>query len=282
MRPWPSVAGSCPGLLVVGITAPLAFSKFATICSHIERAIPRGSLMRRTAPARAAALLAALTLGLTACAESESGGGGGGGAADETGPIKIGAVLDITGAGASLGVPERKTLELLAEQLERGRRHRRPAGRADHRGQPVHRGRRGQGDATKLVNEDEVDIVLGASRTGPSLAMRPIAESDQDADDLAGRQRDDRRRLRVGLQDRAERPRRDREHRRLRADARAGRRSGSRATRPASARASQEMLDELGAADGHLGGRHREVRPRRHRLHRADGQPPQRRAPTST
>ena len=134
---------------------------------------------RRTATTRTAALLAAMTLSLAACAESDDGGGGGGGgSADETGPIKIGAVLDITGAGASLGVPERQALELLAVQLEE-------EGGIDGREvELIIEDNQSTEDGAakamnKLVNEDEVDIVLGASRTGPSLAMRPIAESTE-------------------------------------------------------------------------------------------------------
>ncbi|MCZ2839314.1 ABC transporter substrate-binding protein [Modestobacter sp. VKM Ac-2985] len=133
---------------------------------------------RRTATTRTAALLAAMTLSLAACAESEEGGGGSGASADETGPITIGAVLDITGAGASLGVPERQALELLAAQLEE-------EGGIDGREvELIIEDNQSTEDGAakamnKLVNEDEVDIVLGASRTGPSLAMRPIAESSE-------------------------------------------------------------------------------------------------------
>lgn len=134
---------------------------------------------RRTAPARIAALAAALALGLAACSESPEGDGGGDAAAtDESGPITIGAVLDITGAGASLGVPERQTLELLAEQLQ-------SEGGIDGREvELIIEDNQSTEDGAaqamnKLVNQDEVDIVLGASRTGPSLAMRPIAEQAQ-------------------------------------------------------------------------------------------------------
>jgi branched-chain amino acid transport system substrate-binding protein len=144
-----------------------------------DRAAVKGDLMgRRTATTRTAALLAAMTLSLAACAESDDGGGGGGGSAEETGPIKIGAVLDITGAGASLGVPERQALELLAGQLEE-------EGGIDGREvELIIEDNQSTEDGAakamnKLVNEDEVDIVLGASRTGPSLAMRPIAESTE-------------------------------------------------------------------------------------------------------
>jgi len=132
---------------------------------------------RRITPARLVAVAAALTLGLAGCSESADSGDDGG-SADESGPITIGAVLDITGAGASLGVPERQALELLAGQLQ-------AEGGIDGREVELiieddQSTEDGAAQAmNKLVNEDEVDIVLGASRTGPSLAMRPIAEQAQ-------------------------------------------------------------------------------------------------------
>lgn len=112
---------------------------------------------------------AGLSLALAGCAEDDSGGG-----ADE-GPIKIGAVLDITGPGASLGVPERQTLEMLAERVNAD-------GGIDGREiELLIEDNQSTEDAaaraaTKLLQTEEVDILLGASRTGPSLAMRPIAE----------------------------------------------------------------------------------------------------------
>jgi len=137
--------------------------------------------MVRTASLKVAAVLAAATLALAGCAEEEAGGGGGGGGAGpatETGPIKIGAVLDITGAGASLGVPERQTLELLAEQLaEEGGIDGREVELLIEDNQSTEDG--AAKAMSKLVDQEEVDIVLGASRTGPSLAMRPIAESSE-------------------------------------------------------------------------------------------------------
>lgn len=129
----------------------------------------------RTAIAAAAA---ALALTLTACAEESGGQGGGGGGGSQEGPIKIGAVLDITGAGASLGVPERQTLEMLAEQVN-------AEGGIDGREiELIIEDNQSTEDAaaraaTKLIQTDQVDILLGASRTGPSLAMRPIAEQAQ-------------------------------------------------------------------------------------------------------
>ena len=65
-----------------------------------------------------AAVAASIALAFTGCTASNFGGDDGGGdAATESGPIKIGAVLDITGVGANLGVPEQNTLNMLAEQL---------------------------------------------------------------------------------------------------------------------------------------------------------------------
>jgi branched-chain amino acid transport system substrate-binding protein len=96
----------------------------------------------------------------------------------EDGPIKIGAVLDITGVGASLGVPEQNTLNMLADQVNE-------AGGIDGRevelviidNQSTEDG--AAKATTRLIESEDVDILIGASRTGPSLAMRPIAESAQ-------------------------------------------------------------------------------------------------------
>jgi len=124
---------------------------------------------------RLAVLLAAGALLAAGCAEEQPAPGAQGGA-EETGPFKIGAVLDITGAGASLGVPERDTLTLLTDQLN-------AQGGIDGRQvEMIIEDDASTEDgaaraATKLITEDQVDVLLGASRTGPSLAMRPIAES---------------------------------------------------------------------------------------------------------
>jgi branched-chain amino acid transport system substrate-binding protein len=125
---------------------------------------------------RLAVLVAAGALVVAGCAEQQPvpGAPAGGGADD--GPFKIGAVLDITGAGASLGVPERDTLTLLAEQLNAaggiGGRQVELTVEDDASTED------GAAKATsKLISEDQIDILIGATRTGTSLAMRPIAES---------------------------------------------------------------------------------------------------------
>lgn len=135
--------------------------------------------MRQGIRALAAATLG-LSLALAGCAENEvdTGSNGGNGGGNDDGPIKIGAVLDITGAGASLGVPERQTIEMLADQVNSD-------GGIDGRqieliiedNQSTEDG--AARAASKLLQTDRVHILLGASRTGPSLAMRPIAEQAQ-------------------------------------------------------------------------------------------------------
>lgn len=116
------------------------------------------------------ATAAILAVAVGACAEDDNGGGG-----DTGGPIRVGAILDITGAGASLGVPERKTLELLTKKTNE-------AGGIGNRKieLTIEDNQSTEDGAAKAMNElvsKNVDIIIGASRTGTSLAMRPIAES---------------------------------------------------------------------------------------------------------
>jgi branched-chain amino acid transport system substrate-binding protein len=130
--------------------------------------------MGRTRRVALVAAAATLMITMVGCAEKQDGDTSAG-TGNSTGPITIGAVLDITGAGASLGVPERKTLELLTKQVnEAGGINGRQVKLVVEDNQSTEDG------AAKAMNEmvsQKVDIVLGASRTGPSLAMRPVAES---------------------------------------------------------------------------------------------------------
>lgn len=121
---------------------------------------------------------AALTLTAAGCAEESGDDGadtGGGDGDGDSGPIRIGVVLDITGAGATLGIAERETIELLAQQVN-------DDGGIDGREvEVIIEDNQSTEDGaarvtTSLLNTEEVDILIGASRTGPSLAMRPLAE----------------------------------------------------------------------------------------------------------
>ncbi|WP_165877471.1 ABC transporter substrate-binding protein [Agromyces fucosus] len=125
-----------------------------------------------------AAVAASIALALTGCGASNFGGDSGGGETAEDGPIKIGAVLDITGVGANLGVPEQNTLNMLAEQLNAD-------GGIDGREvELIIKDNQSTEDGaakatTQLIENDDVDLIIGSSRTGPSLAMRPLVEAAQ-------------------------------------------------------------------------------------------------------
>lgn len=89
--------------------------------------------------------------------------------------VKIGAVLSITGPASFLGEPEKKTLEMYVKDLN-------AAGGVN--GQQITTviyddggdASKARTFATRLVEEDKVDAVLGGSATGPSLAMAPVFE----------------------------------------------------------------------------------------------------------
>ena len=87
--------------------------------------------------------------------------------------IKIGAVLSVTGPASFLGDPEKKTLEMYVKALN-------AAGGVN--GEQITTiiyddggdASKARTFATRLVEEDKVDAVLGGSATGPSLAMAPV------------------------------------------------------------------------------------------------------------
>jgi len=118
---------------------------------------------------------AAATIALAGCGAQNFGGEE---TPSETGPISIGAVLDITGPGATLGVPQQNTLQMLADELNE-------AGGINGREVILHIvDNQSTEDAaaravSDLIEQDDVDIILGASRTGPSLAMRPVVEQNE-------------------------------------------------------------------------------------------------------
>lgn len=125
-----------------------------------------------------AAVAASIALAITGCSASNFGGDNGGGdSASEEGPITIGAVLDITGVGANLGVPEQNTLNMLSDQLnEDGGINGREVELIIKDNQSTEDG---AAKATNELIENGVDLIIGASRTGPSLAMRPLVEAAQ-------------------------------------------------------------------------------------------------------
>ena len=93
-------------------------------------------------------------------------------------PYKIGAVFSITGVGSFLGDPEKKTVEMIVEQIN---------GQGGIDGHPLEViVLDDESDATKcnlvvkrLIKKDEVPVIIGPSRSGESLAVAGIAEESQ-------------------------------------------------------------------------------------------------------
>lgn len=135
---------------------------------------------RRSRILTVTALTASALVALTGCGGSNFGGSpapGASGSGDPAaeGPIVIGAVLDITGVGANLGVPEQNTLNMLAEQLNEA------GGIGGREVELIILDNQSTEDgaaraATELIENEGAHLIIGASRTGPSLAMRPIVE----------------------------------------------------------------------------------------------------------
>lgn len=90
-------------------------------------------------------------------------------------PIRIGSVLSVTGPASFLGDPQKKTLEMLAEQIN-------AKGGIDGRKIQLFIYDDG-GDAntartfaSRLVDQDKVEAMIGGSTTGSTMAMIPVFE----------------------------------------------------------------------------------------------------------
>jgi branched-chain amino acid transport system substrate-binding protein len=93
-------------------------------------------------------------------------------------PIRIGAFLSITGPAAFLGDPENKTLELYVEKLNAaggvlGRKLRLVA--YDDAGDAE----KARTFAKRLIEQDRVDVIVGGTTTGTTMAVVPLVESAQ-------------------------------------------------------------------------------------------------------
>ena len=91
-------------------------------------------------------------------------------------PIKIGAFLSVTGPAAFLGDPEQKTLELYVEKLNAaggllGRKLELVA--YDSAGDAE----KARGFVKRLIEQDKVDVLVGGSTTGETMAAVPLAEA---------------------------------------------------------------------------------------------------------
>jgi len=97
------------------------------------------------------------------------------GAWAQSGEIKIGTVLSVTGPAAFLGDPELKTLQLYIERINAaggviGRKlalvHYDDGGDAN----------KANGFAKRLIESDNVDLIIGGTTTGATMAMAPLVE----------------------------------------------------------------------------------------------------------
>jgi branched-chain amino acid transport system substrate-binding protein len=93
-------------------------------------------------------------------------------------PIRVGAFLSITGPAAFLGDPENKTLELYVEKLNAaggvlGRKLALVA--YDDAGDAE----KARTFAKRLIEQDRVDVIVGGTTTGTTMAVVPLVESAQ-------------------------------------------------------------------------------------------------------
>ena len=93
-------------------------------------------------------------------------------------PIRIGAFLSVTGPAAFLGDPEQKTLEMYVERIN-------AAGGIDGRKlelvvyDDAGDAEKARTFAKRLLEQDKVDVIVGGSTTGATMAAVPLAEQAQ-------------------------------------------------------------------------------------------------------
>jgi len=91
-------------------------------------------------------------------------------------PIKIGAVVSATGPASFLGDPQQKTLEMYVKKINDG------GGVLGRKLELVlyddaSDANKANAFTRRLIMQDEVDVILGASTTGSTMAMAPQAEA---------------------------------------------------------------------------------------------------------
>ena len=133
----------------------------------------RGRTLRLSFAVLEAALAAALAVTLVGCASSaQPESGSADKEADKT-PIKIGAVVSLTGTYAGLGEPEKNAIEMEVARINE-------AGGVN--GRPIEviieddatDDAKANAAASKLIDQDGVVALMGATGTGGSMAMRDV------------------------------------------------------------------------------------------------------------
>jgi branched-chain amino acid transport system substrate-binding protein len=90
-------------------------------------------------------------------------------------PIKIGSVLSVSGPAAFLGDPELKTLQLYVEKINA------EGGVLGRKLELVHYddgsdAAKANSFAKRLIESDKVDVLIGGTTTGATMAMAPLVE----------------------------------------------------------------------------------------------------------
>jgi len=93
-------------------------------------------------------------------------------------PIKIGSILSVTGPASFLGEPEKKTLEMYVERINK------EGGVLGRKIELVIYDDGGAGEKAstftkRLIESDKVDILIGGSTTATTMAAVPLAERNE-------------------------------------------------------------------------------------------------------
>jgi branched-chain amino acid transport system substrate-binding protein len=98
--------------------------------------------------------------------------------AADSGPIKIGAILAVTGPAANLGLPEARTLEMLVEETNRA------GGILGRQVQLIIKDSQGNAEkaisfAKQLTEEEEVLAIIGPTTSGESMKLKGYCDENE-------------------------------------------------------------------------------------------------------
>jgi branched-chain amino acid transport system substrate-binding protein len=134
----------------------------------------RGRALKLVAGVLVAALAAAMAVGIAGCgSQSASTGGSSSSASSE--PIKIGAIVSLTGTYAGIGEPQKKVIEMEVKRIN-------DAGGINGRKIEVLIEDDGTDETkavaavTKLIDQDKVVAILGTSGTSTTMAIRSAVD----------------------------------------------------------------------------------------------------------
>lgn len=144
----------------------------------LARRVRDGRLSRREFVRRATALGLSMPLAvaaLAACGATATPTAGSGGAAATGEEYKIGTNLDTSGAGSSLGVPERDTLTLYEKQVNDAGGIKGPDGKNHRIRVIIYDNTSDEAQSVqvtrRLIDDDKVVLIIGATRTATTQAI---------------------------------------------------------------------------------------------------------------